>query len=183
MSSSTIVITSGLAGVLSCAWFVIISLRRIAQSRAKLRAELEKAERDLLSDVKEIGIFELTRTRAGRELVRSLPGNSLLPITEDSELRIISFIQPTSEKVTIREARFLKVILATLFLIPMTMFAVLIVVAQTMPYRSVVITMSIGIVLSILSMLILALSFARSIPDQFEAIVRSVLEETPVDDS
>jgi hypothetical protein len=56
-------------GFLSSIFFAGITYLRLKKSLISLRIELEKAENDLSTDIRDIGILELQQTEAGRELL------------------------------------------------------------------------------------------------------------------
>lgn len=79
MSAISILILSGILGLLSSSIYFIVSYRNMNMERNRLISDVNRLENEFLTEFKQINFDELKETAAGKELLDSLQDSEIFP--------------------------------------------------------------------------------------------------------
>lgn len=82
METITLLIISGLVGFSCLLWGDFLLYKRYKQSKEKLIDQLNNAEKDIQNDIQNIDKTELSRTKAGKDLLKLLNQTSSITVRE-----------------------------------------------------------------------------------------------------
>lgn len=92
MSATTILLLSGLLGLLSSSVYFFLYYRNMNIERNRLISEVDRLENEFLTEFRQINFDELKETNAGRELIELLQDSEIFPKNipyENSSIRSI----------------------------------------------------------------------------------------------